>query len=62
LLDGGNPHFEVEELAGLNHLFQAAETGAPLEYGHIEETISPLVLDRMATFIRSSVQWEVRYS
>jgi hypothetical protein len=51
LLEGKNLRFEVEELAGLNHLFQTAETGAPREYGHIEETISPVVLERLAAWM-----------
>ncbi|MGD0735992.1 MAG: alpha/beta fold hydrolase [Terracidiphilus sp.] len=51
LEDAGNKHFEVDELPGLNHLFQTAKTGAPSEYGQIEETISPLALDKMANWI-----------
>jgi len=48
---GGNKHYEVDELPGLNHLFQTAKTGAPSEYGEIEETISPVALDKIATWI-----------
>jgi hypothetical protein len=51
LEDGGNKHYEVDELPGLNHLFQTAKSGAPSEYGQIEETISPVALDKMATWI-----------
>ena len=51
LEDGGNKHYEVDELPGLNHLFQTAKTGAPGEYGEIEETISPVALDIMASWI-----------
>jgi uncharacterized protein len=51
LEESGNKHFEVDELPGLNHLFQTAKTGAPAEYAEIEETISPLALDKMATWI-----------
>lgn len=51
LREGGNPDFTVEELPGLNHLFQTAETGAPSEYGQIEETFSPLALDRISHWI-----------
>jgi pimeloyl-ACP methyl ester carboxylesterase len=51
LEDGGNKHYEVDELPGLNHLFQTAKTGAPSEYGEIEETISPLAMDKMAGWI-----------
>ena len=32
------------EIEGVNHLFQKAETGLPMEYSKIEETISPRVL------------------
>ncbi len=46
-----NPHAEVDELPGLNHLFQTAKTGSPSEYAQIEETISPVALDKMATWI-----------
>ncbi len=51
LQDGGNKHYEVDELAGLNHLFQTAKTGSPTEYAQIEETISPIALDKIATWI-----------
>lgn len=51
LEQAGNKHFEVDELPGLNHLFQTAKTGAPTEYAQIEETISPVALDKMATWI-----------
>jgi hypothetical protein len=39
-----NPDATVKELPGLNHLFQTAKTGAPGEYGEIEETIAPAAL------------------
>jgi fermentation-respiration switch protein FrsA (DUF1100 family) len=51
LEEGGNKHYEVDELPGLNHLFQTAKTGSPSEYGAIEETISPVALDKMASWI-----------
>jgi len=35
---------EVQVLAGLNHFFQQAETGAPSEYATIEQTIAPVAL------------------
>ena len=52
----GNPDFQVDELAGLNHFFQSAETGAPDEYGRNEETISPRVLERIADWILERAQ------
>jgi uncharacterized protein len=47
----GNKRAEVDELPGLNHLFQTAKTGSPAEYGQIEETISPVALDKIASWI-----------
>jgi pimeloyl-ACP methyl ester carboxylesterase len=46
-----NPRAEVDELPGLNHLFQTAKTGSPSEYAQIDETISPVALDKMASWI-----------
>ena len=54
LEDGGNRHFEVDELPGLNHLFQHAKTGAFSEYSQIEETIAPEALEKMAAWILRS--------
>jgi fermentation-respiration switch protein FrsA (DUF1100 family) len=51
LEQAGNKHFEIDELPGLNHLFQTAKTGSPMEYAQIEETMSPVALDKMATWI-----------
>lgn len=48
---GGNNHFEVDELPGLNHLFQPATTGAPSEYGQIETTIAPSALAKISSWI-----------
>jgi uncharacterized protein len=47
----GNRGATVEVLPGLNHLFQTARTGAPDEYGTIEETISPSALARMMDWL-----------
>jgi fermentation-respiration switch protein FrsA (DUF1100 family) len=41
---GGNGKTKVVELPGLNHLFQKATSGAPAEYGTIEETMNPQAL------------------
>jgi fermentation-respiration switch protein FrsA (DUF1100 family) len=51
LQEGGNKHFEVDELPGLNHLFQHAKTGAPTEYAEIEETFAPEALEKIAVWI-----------
>jgi len=47
----GNTHFETVELPGLNHLFQTAQTGSPNEYSQIEETISPIALNKISSWI-----------
>jgi len=48
---GGSTQVSTHIFPGLNHLFQTAETGSPLEYGKIEETISPPVLDTIVQWI-----------
>ncbi|MDR2979654.1 MAG: alpha/beta hydrolase [Bacteroidales bacterium] len=40
-----NSHNRFIELPGLNHLFQTATTGYMNEYGQLEETLSPEVLE-----------------
>ncbi len=55
LQEGGNKRFEVVEMPGLNHLFQTAKTGAISEYGKIEETISPLALEKIAGWITTAI-------
>lgn len=49
---GGNRHFLVKELPGLNHVFQTAETGAESEYSRIEETLAPIALETITNWIR----------
>jgi pimeloyl-ACP methyl ester carboxylesterase len=48
-----NKDATIVELPGLNHLFQTATTGAVGEYAEIEETVAPIALDRMATWINA---------
>ena len=43
----------VKVYPGLNHLFQHCTTGLPDEYGQIEETISPEVLQDIAQWVNS---------
>jgi pimeloyl-ACP methyl ester carboxylesterase len=47
----GNRHFQADEMPGLNHLFQTAKSGAPAEYAQIEETMSPVALEKVADWI-----------
>lgn len=50
-----NTEVTVHTFEGLNHLFQTAETGAPSEYGRIEQTFSPKAIDRIADWIQTQV-------
>lgn len=55
LKDGGNKDFEIKSFPGLNHLFQTCKTGSPQEYGEIEETFSPAVLEKVGDWILTKV-------
>jgi len=55
LKTGGNTNYKIVPLPGLNHLFQTAETGSPGEYGKIEETISPVALETMSSWVKEIV-------
>jgi fermentation-respiration switch protein FrsA (DUF1100 family) len=48
---GGNKAVTIVEYPGLNHLFQTTETGATEEYGTLEETFSPRVMEDIASWI-----------
>lgn len=51
LKEGGNTRFETKVFPGLNHLFQHAKTGQLSEYGQIEETMAPEVMELVASWI-----------
>jgi uncharacterized protein len=51
LLEGGNNNFQINLLPGLNHLFQPAKTGSPMEYAKIETTFSPSALQILGDWI-----------
>jgi uncharacterized protein len=51
LAASGNKNYEVDELPGLNHLFQTAKTGGISEYSEIEETMSPAAMESVADWI-----------
>jgi pimeloyl-ACP methyl ester carboxylesterase len=56
LAKGGNKQVTLRELPGLNHLFQACQTGLPAEYVTIEETLSPMLLGEILTWIKVQTQ------
>ncbi len=47
----GSTRATIVELSGLNHLFQTAKTGAPMEYGLIEETVNPAALKLIGDWV-----------
>jgi pimeloyl-ACP methyl ester carboxylesterase len=49
---GGNTKGTVKVLPGLNHLFQEAHTGSPSEYGVIEQTMSPIALNALSSWMQ----------
>lgn len=51
LKKGGNSDFTIRQYPKLNHLFQTSESGHVSEYGRIEETISPKVLEDIGDWI-----------
>ena len=53
---GGNKDYTVKSFPKLNHLFQTSQTGALSEYGKIEETMSPQVLETIAAWILEHTQ------
>jgi len=53
LRGGGNRDFAIRQLPGLNHLFQTAGSGATAEYAAIEETMAPIALEAVTTWIQA---------
>jgi len=51
LREGGNKDYSIKLMPGMNHLFQICQTGSPVEYSKIEETMSPLALKTMGDWI-----------
>ena len=52
IADYGKTNLTLRELLDLNHLFQHCETGLLEEYGAIDETISPEVLEMIVEFVK----------
>lgn len=57
---GGNRDFTTLEMPQLNHLFQTSQTGSPIEYSQIEETMSLVALKTISHWIlqHASVQYQ----
>ncbi|QEG20499.1 alpha/beta hydrolase family protein [Mariniblastus fucicola] len=51
LAKSGNQDVTIEQLSGLNHLFQTCESGSPSEYMAIEQTFAPKALKEISQWI-----------
>jgi pimeloyl-ACP methyl ester carboxylesterase len=51
LIKGGNQDYKIIELEDLNHFFQECETGKMDEYQKIEQTVSPIALKEISSWI-----------
>ncbi|MCI0457404.1 MAG: alpha/beta fold hydrolase [Gemmataceae bacterium] len=51
LAEGKCRDYTITQFPGLNHLFQTCKTGLPTEYGNIEETMTPRVLEAISSWI-----------
>ena len=55
IIKNGNKNVKVKIYPGLNHFFQTCRTCNHLEYGDLEETISPEVLKDITEWILNTV-------
>jgi uncharacterized protein len=51
-----SPHTVVRQLPGINHNLQTARTGKASEYFLIDETIAPMALELMSSWMKKVVQ------
>jgi pimeloyl-ACP methyl ester carboxylesterase len=49
---GGNNNVESAILPSVNHALQTSKTGSEDEYGVIEETVAPVILQQIAAFVK----------
>lgn len=53
---GGNNRLETKKYPALNHLFQESSTGMADEYARITQTISPVVLTDVTTWLKKQTE------
>jgi fermentation-respiration switch protein FrsA (DUF1100 family) len=56
LAKGGNTKVTTTIIPNLNHLFQECKTGSPDEYATIEQTLSPIALEEISSWILVQVK------
>ena len=55
LKNSQSKNYEVVLIPGLNHLFQESKTGHIAEYPQIEQTLSPIVLEKISRWILNEI-------
>ncbi|ULQ51851.1 alpha/beta hydrolase family protein [Flavihumibacter fluvii] len=55
LATAGNKNYTVEELPGLNHLFQTCNACSVKEYGVLTETFSPVALEKIGDWLNKEI-------
>ena len=56
LKKGNNKHYTIKSYPQLNHLFQESTTGEIDEYGKIEQTMSPKVMEDVTNWIEAQIK------
>ncbi len=56
LVEGETKTFEVKELPGLNHLFQTCNRCTVMEYGQLQETISPVAVQTITDWLNRNAK------
>ncbi|WP_412985835.1 alpha/beta hydrolase family protein [Pontimicrobium sp. IMCC45349] len=56
LISGGNKNFKILELENLNHFFQECKTGTMDEYSTIEQTIAPIALNEITSWLLEQIK------
>lgn len=51
-----NKDLTIIKFSNLNHLFQECVTGLPAEYGQIEQTLSPEMLEKLGEWVEGQVE------
>ncbi|WP_345954741.1 alpha/beta hydrolase [Mucilaginibacter sp. PAMB04168] len=54
LQKAGNTHHQEVPMPQMNHFFQKVKTGSTDEYGKTEETVNPLVLQKVSDWIKAT--------
>ncbi len=53
---GNNTQYEIKQLPGLNHLFQECKSCSLEEYATLEQTLSPVLLNEVTSWINEQIK------